>query len=980
MMLFMLSFALLTCSNYRAFAAQDVENKPTQSVSSDNELNLNFTEQEFLRSHPVIRVANEMDWEPFDFNKYGTPRGYAIDYLKILGKKLGISFAYVHGYTWAELLELFKKGDIDLLPCLWESASRRKYMLFTRSYVQLPYVLVTSKSNEKVRHFQDLKGKTVAVARGYKQEEVLENNYPDIKLYRVDNTLEGLKAVNYGKADAYIGYRGAVDYLIASRLFTSLTIREEITSIPDLGPQGLHLAVTKHMPILRRILQKAMDSVSNQEKISLARKWLLVEKNPYPELSEKEKLYLRTHATITVDNLSGWPPFDFNENGKPKGFCIDYMKLLGEKLGIKIKFLSGPSWSEYLSMMKEKKLDLLCDVVETPDRHSFLDFTPPYFDIFSGIVTKKGQKQISDLKDLSGKNVAVPQGFYYQEILKKHYPKIHIVTRKNTLECLKAVSSGEADAALAEKPVFDYLIPKHFLSDLQSMPIINNVHFENTPVSIAVAKGNKTLLSILKKTMDVISEQELSAIKEKWLGNETPKRYNTLKVSFSAEEREFLAAKGHLRTCVDPSWMPFEQIDAKGVHRGITADVLNLIARRINMPLEIVPTDNFKSSISESIKGNCDILTGPQIPLDQSAHFAFSKPYMESTGVIVTREKAPYIPNMEALIGKKVTVIQGDSVEAYIHSNFPGIVVDTVPSIKEALLRVARDQSYATIAELQTVSYKIHDLGLYSLKIAGQTPFKYFFRIAVPRSSTKLKPILDKAIDSISARDRNQITQKWLSIKYDYGFNYRLFWKIFAMVAVIVAVIIYWNFKLSRLNRTIAEQNEQLERKSAKLEQLSITDALTMLYNRMHINSRLTMEYDRSFRHARPLSVLMIDIDHFKKINDTYGHQSGDLVLKTIAGVMKETVRHTDVIGRWGGEEFLIICPETTLEGAKNIAEKLRQAIVAIDFSFKRKVSASFGVSQLKNEQKLDDLMNTADKALYAAKEKGRNRVECLLT
>ena len=391
-------------------------------------------------------------------------------------------------------------------------------MLFTRSYVQLPYVLVSAKSNDEVKHFQDLKGKTVAVARGYKQEEVLKNNYPGIKLHMVNNVLEGLKAVNYGKADAYIGYRGTVDYLIASRLFTSLCVREEIDSIPELGPQGLHLAVNKHKPILLSILQKAMDSVSNNEKISLARKWIFVEENPFPDLTEEEKLYLRDHTAITVNNLSGWPPFDFNENGKPKGFCIDYLKLLGDKLGMKIDFISGPSWNEYLSMIKEKKLDLLCDVVETPDRHSFLDFTPPYFVIFSGIVTKKENGQIADIKDLSGKNVVVPEGFYYQEILKKYYPSINIITRKNTLECLKAVSFGDADAALAEKPVFDYLITKHFLSDLRSMPLINNILFENTPVSIGVAKGNTTLLSILEKTMDVVSEQEVSAIKERWLG------------------------------------------------------------------------------------------------------------------------------------------------------------------------------------------------------------------------------------------------------------------------------------------------------------------------------------------------------------------------------------------------------------------------------------------------------------------------------
>ena len=294
-------------------------------------------------------------------------------------------------------------------------------------------------------------------------------------------------------------------------------------------------------------------------------------------------------------------------------------------------------------------------------------------------------------------------------------------------------------------------------------------------------------------------------------------------------------------------------------------------------------------------------------------------------------------------------------------------------------MRVKRNQSFAVIAELQTVSYKIYESGLYDLKIAGQTPFKYFFKIAIPRSSATLKPIIDKAVDSISTRELSQIIQKWLSIKYEYGFNYRLFWQILGILSIAVAAIVYWNIKLSRLNRTIAVQNEQLEKKSSELEQLSVTDTLTGLFNRMHLNEQLSLEHSRSVRHIRSLSIIMLDIDQFKKINDSYGHQTGDLVLETIADTMQKTARQTDVIGRWGGEEFLIICPETSLEGAKSMAEKLRKAIVEIDFPFDRQVSASFGVTQLINGQEPKDLMSLADKALYIAKEKGRNRVECLI-
>lgn len=178
-------------------------------------------EQSFLDAHPVIRVGNEDDWPPFDFSEHGRPRGYAIDHLELLGRHLGISFEYVNGYTWFELLGLFREKKIDLLPCLWISDSRREFMRFTEPYVELPYVIVAGKEDLSIRSFEDLKGRTVAAAKGYKQEEVLREFYPEINLLTVQNALQGLEAVFYGDADAYIGYQGAVSYLMATRFWAA---------------------------------------------------------------------------------------------------------------------------------------------------------------------------------------------------------------------------------------------------------------------------------------------------------------------------------------------------------------------------------------------------------------------------------------------------------------------------------------------------------------------------------------------------------------------------------------------------------------------------------------------------------------------------------------------------------------------------------------------------------------------------------------
>ena len=206
----------------------------------------------------------------------------------------------------------------------------------------------------------------------------------------------------------------------------------------------------------------------------------------------------------------------------------------------------------------------------------------------------------------------------------------------------------------------------------------------------------------------------------------------------------------------------------------------------------------------------------------------------------------------------------------------------------------------------------------------------------------------------------------------------------------------YAVLQLSDFYQELAQQKAEehlaeMEALNRRLEDLSVRDALTGLYNRRYFQDRLTHEHARSTRHSRPVALLMLDIDHFKKINDTYGHQTGDDVLRAVSQILVNQTRTIDVVARYGGEEFAVLLPETPFDGALLLAERLREHVGLMQIKPRGQAdpkasippgplvcTMSIGMAMLDRElmPTPDQLVGAADTALYAAKHGGRNRVE----
>ena len=185
--------------------------------------------------------------------------------------------------------------------------------------------------------------------------------------------------------------------------------------------------------------------------------------------------------------------------------------------------------------------------------------------------------------------------------------------------------------------------------------------------------------------------------------------------------------------------------------------------------------------------------------------------------------------------------------------------------------------------------------------------------------------------------------------------------------------------KMEQLARALEGANE-------KLRNLAFRDELTGLYNQRHFLSSLEIELERATRYTRPFSLVLMDLDHFKQVNDEYGHRAGDIVLKAIGQILNEQSRNTDIACRCGGEEFAIICPETAIDSAATLAERVRKAIEEKEIFLDEiplKVTISVGVAEYlweNGEKTSTDIFEVADQALYQSKHEGRNRATCRST
>ena len=867
---------------------------------------LTVPEKEWLQQNPIVKVANEMDWPPFDYNEFGVSKGFSIDYFNLLAEKIGFKIEYIKDHTWSELLLLFEGKKIDIMPAIYRNTAREEFTLFTAPYYKGKLGVFTRIEDSSIQSIDNMLGKRIGIQTDDGSIGIVKQYNPELQLVELDTNDQLVQALATNKVDAIIGNPLLYYHYAKENQITNIRL---IDFIPMNKEQqfeaSLHIGVRKDSPILLSILQKAMAIVSDQEMKTIENKWIgnSKEKQPKARLTQAEEKYLKKHPVIRVSNETEWVPFNFVENGQPSGFSIDYMNLLASKIDVKVQYITGPTWDDFIGMIKNHELDVMLNIAMSEEREKFLTFSQPYISMMQALYTRDDHPIVLHIEDLNGKTFAVPKGYYIQEILKA-YPEITVFEVANTIEAAQAVSIGKADAMFELMPVVNYIINQRQLTNLKVGGDIGIVESKPIPLHIGTRIEDTILSSILQKGMEAITPEELNKLQQQWLPAVGSSQKLTLFKTLSNSEKKWLSKHRKIKLGIDPAWPPFEFFDDKGNYSGISSSYIKIAEQLLSITMEPLQRLSWSQVMEKAKTGNVDILPSVMRTKTREKYLNFTKPYISMPIIIASSLDAPFIDSLSDLAGLKTGVVKDYITAEILERDYPDFEQIRFETLAQGLEELNAGRIDAFFDNLGSINYEMNIKKLTNIKIVAPTKYEFEFSMAVRKDWPEMVSILNKVIDSIEKPEKNRIKNTWMAIKVQFGWDIKkiLTYAIpisVSAIAIIIFVVI-WNRRLG--NEITVRKKIEAELKETHRK---VTDSIkfaSLIQNALLPEKESIKEhFDESFIIWEPKDVVGGDIFFFEKVRsdsevllmviDCTGHGvPGALVTALVKAVEQQVV------------------------------------------------------------------------------------------
>jgi diguanylate cyclase (GGDEF)-like protein len=903
----------------------------------------------------TYRIAINKTSYPFHFiNEEGKADGMMVDLWRLWGEKQAVELEFVP-LNWQQTIQQVANGVVDIHAGLTKNPARAELLDFTSVLLRQNRHLFLHRSIAEIKSILDLKPYAIGVVDGSSHEFSLKNKYPNLTVKSFANRNDLYQAALTGEILIMAGVeklsKNFSDYALLSQKFPAFARISYET-----GEYGA--GVAKGQKPLLEFIQQGMDKISPKEKAAIKSKWLIVDSS---------------ENVITLSYSNNQMPFSGTSRaGNAQGFFIELWQMWAEYSGLDIEFVLGNS-TEF-NQTNINMADI--HITSVTNEKSITDSTlgPVIYSINYGLFFANDIDKVLHISEIENKNIGVIRTPSFVKNIQDKVSNSSVIIFDDYQSMFAAAEKGELDVIAGQVDIVEnYLIEYK----LQSIFLKFYGYVFKRDVNATLNKIDLKLSELILEGFENLPLQDLVILEKKWHLDESSGYFNRQLSILALSEQEALWVKNNnvVKFGITRNWIPVEFIDKFDEVKGINPDLFDLLTKRLNLKIDYVVHENFNELYQALVAGEVDVIGSVVATQERKKQVLFTDSYWSMPWVILHPRELGTQLSLEDFNGKTLAIAKGYYLISIIRKKFPLIALRLVDDNEEGLLAIQKGIVDGFIDSLSSGTELLKRESLVSLSMSIlEEVDKNGNHLAVNQSLPVLASILNKAVLSLSDLDSQQVYEKWFDINIETGLDknvvLRVALQVGALIFIIIIVIMVWN-------RRLYQEIKNRKKLEQKMEYMATHDDLTGLANRVLLKDRLNKAITFHQRQKLLVAVLFIDLDGFKDINDTYGHDIGDELLIEIANRLKGCVRESDTVVRFGGDEFVLL-----LTGLHNqneagyVADKvlkiIQQPIQLPEVN--AYIGCSIGIAMYPDDGDSDnELLKVADSLMYDVKAAGKN-------
>lgn len=903
----------------------------------------------------TYRIAINPSSDPYHFvNDSGEADGMLVELWRLWAKKQAVELEFIP-LSFHAAIQQVQSGEVDIHAGLFQNSDRAKELDFGEVFFRQNSHLFLHRSIADIKNILQLRPYAIGVIDGSSHKFSLQQKYPYLTIKSFANRNALYQAALTGEILVMAGVeklsKKFSDYEMLSQQYPAFTRI-------SYDNRNYSAGVAKGKKPLLDFIKQGMEKISYQENTAIKSKWLIVE---------------NSENVITFSYSNNQMPFsDTSSAGIAQGFFIELWQMWAKSSGLDIEFVLGETNEFNQTNTNMADIHITNPTNELGSENSALG--PVIYSVNYGVFIANNIDKVLHVSEIKNKKVGVIRTPSFEKDIENKITDSAIIYFDDYQSMFAVAERGELDVIAGQVDMIEHYLIEY---KLQSVYKKFKSYTFKRDVHAILNKVNPELDQQIITGFQNLPLEDLASLEKKWHLNQSSGFFNNQLTALALTEEETLWVKKHstVKFGVTKSWQPVEFIDKYGDVKGINPDIFEILSKRVNINVDYVVHDSFNELYQALQAGKVDVIGSVVATAERKKQVLFTDSYWSMPWVVIHPRELGKQLKLEDFNGKTLAITKGYYLISIIRDKFPLITLRLVADKEEGLIAMQKgivDGFFDSLSS-GTEMLKRESLVNLSMSVLEEVD-KNGNHLAVNQSLPILVSILNKAVSSLSDLDRREIYEKWFDIKIETGLDknvvLRVALQVGVLLAIIIAIIMVWN-------RRLYQEIKNRKKLEEKMQYMATHDDLTGLANRVLLKDRLNKAITFHQRQKLLLAVLFIDLDGFKDINDTHGHDVGDELLIEVANRLKGCVRESDTVVRFGGDEFVLL-----LTGLHNQSEagyvadkvlkliqqpiKLPKVVVSI--------GCSIGIAMYPDDGCSDnELLKIADSLMYKVKGAGKN-------